>query len=92
MPGQVFVIEQHMQQISDGPGIVVFALIPDFHYFNARGGRTLPFLYPDKTPNLAPGLRATALTRALDHEVTAPAVLAYIAGVVFPSRIHADLR
>ncbi len=81
VPGQVFVIEQHMQQISDGPGIVVSALIPDFHYFNVRGGRTLPFLYPDQTPNLAPGL-TTALTRALDHEVTAPAVLAYIAGVV----------
>jgi predicted helicase len=81
VPGQVFVIEQHMQQISDGPGIVVSALIPDFHYFNVRGGRTLPFLYPDETPNLAPGL-TTALTRALDHEVTAPAVLAYIVGAV----------
>ena len=80
-PGQVFVIEQHMQQISDGPGIVVSALIPDFHYFNVRGGRTLPFLYPDETPNLAPGL-TTALTAALDYEVTASAVLAYIVGIV----------
>lgn len=81
VPGQVFVLEQHVHGISDGPGIVVSALIPDFDYFNARGGRTLPFLHPDETPNLAPGL-ITALSRALEDEVTAHAVLGYIVGVV----------
>ena len=64
VPGQVFVIEQHVQEISDGPGIVVSALIPDFHYFNVRGGRTLPFLHPDETPNLAPGLTTALSPRA----------------------------
>ena len=81
VPGQVFVIEQHVHEISDGPGIVVSALVPDFDYFNARGGRTLPFLHPDETPNLAPGL-TTALSRALEHEVTARDTLAYIVGIV----------
>ena len=36
VPGQVFVIEQHVHEISDGPGIVVSALVPDFDYFNAQ--------------------------------------------------------
>ena len=81
IPGQVFVIEQHAHVISDGPGIVVSALIPDFDYFNTRGGRTLAFLHPDGTPNLTPGL-TTALSRALGHEVTFTEVLAYVAGVV----------
>ena len=81
IPGQVFVIEQHVHEISDGPGIVISALIPDYDYFNARGGRTLPFLHPDGTPNLVPGL-TTTLSRALDHEVTALDVLAYIVGMV----------
>src|SRR5712691_5429656 len=40
IPGQVFLVEQHSQEINDGPGVVFSALIPDFHYFNNRGGRT----------------------------------------------------
>jgi hypothetical protein len=79
--GQVFFIEQHMHVISDGPGIVVSSVIPDFHCFNGRGGRTLPFLHPDETPNLAPGLTG-ALSHLLGHGVAATDVLAYIIGVV----------
>ena len=81
IPGQVFVIEQHSQEISDGPGVVLTALIPDFHHFNNRGGRALPYLQPDATPNFAPGL-VTALSGALSRDVTAPDVLAYIAALV----------
>jgi Type ISP C-terminal specificity domain len=81
IPGQVFVIEQHSHVFSDGPGIVLSALIPDFHHFNTRGGRTLPYLYPDGTPNLAPGL-ARALAGKLARDVTNADVLAYIAAVV----------
>jgi len=81
IPGQVFVVEQHADQIDDGPGLVFSALIPDMHHFNNRGGRTLPSLHPDGSPNLAPGL-VRALSATLGHEVTAPDVLAYVAGVV----------
>lgn len=55
-PSQVFVIEQHSQPISDGPGVVFTSLIPDMHHFNNRGGRTLPMLHPGGRPNVAHGL------------------------------------
>ena len=81
IPGQVFVVEQHAHVISDGPGVVLSALIPDFDYFNTRGGRALPYLHPDGTPNLAPGL-TQALTGELGRDVTSADVLAYVAAVV----------
>jgi Type ISP C-terminal specificity domain/N-6 DNA Methylase len=81
VPGQVFTIEQHRHVIKDGPAIVFSDLIPDFHCFNARGGRTFPFLHPDTTPNIAPGL-VSALSTNLGCEVTPADVLAYIAGVI----------
>jgi hypothetical protein len=81
IPSQVFTIEQHSQAIEDGPGLVFSALIPDFHYFNNRGGRALPALHPDGSPNLAPGL-VEALTSQLGREVAPSDVLAYIAAVV----------
>jgi hypothetical protein len=80
IPGQVFTIEQHSHVISDGPGLVFSALIPDFDHFNTRGGRALPALHPDGSPNLASGLVA-ALAAHLARQVTAPDVLAYIAAV-----------
>ncbi|MEX5637361.1 type ISP restriction/modification enzyme [Parafrankia sp. FMc2] len=81
IPGQVFVVEQHSNRISPGPGLVFSALIPDFHYFKGSGGgRTLPFLHPDRTPNLARGLVET-LTDALSCPVAAADVLAYVAGL-----------
>jgi hypothetical protein len=81
IPGQVFAIEQHSQFIPGGPGIVFTALIPDFHHFNGRGGRTLPALHPDGSPNLAPGL-PSALAAVLGRKVTAADVVAYAAAVV----------
>jgi hypothetical protein len=81
IPSQVFVIEQHSKPVSDGPGLIFSALIPDFDHFKGSGGRTLPYLYPDGTPNLAPGL-TQALTDELGRDVTGPGVLAYIAAVV----------
>jgi hypothetical protein len=81
IPGQVFTVEQHRKIIQAGPGVVFSALIPDFDYFKgSEGGRTLPFLHPDGTPNLAPGLPA-ALTALLGTAITAEDVLAYVAGV-----------
>ncbi len=80
VPGQVFVIEQHTHPFGAGPGIVFSALIPDFHHFNVRGGRALPYLHPDGSPNVARGLTKT-LTGLLGHQVTAADVLAYVAGI-----------
>ncbi|WP_169951176.1 type ISP restriction/modification enzyme [Microbispora sp. H11081] len=80
IPGQIFCVEQHTEVITSGPGLVFSALIPDFHYFNNRGGRTLPLVHPDGSPNLAPGL-LQSLSSRLDIEVGAADVIAYIAGV-----------
>jgi hypothetical protein len=82
LPGQVFVVELHSKPISDGPGLVFSGLIPDFdHFKGSGGGRTLPFLHPDGTFNLAPGLPA-ALFDALGVPVAERDVLAYIAATV----------
>ncbi|MEV6692177.1 type ISP restriction/modification enzyme [Micromonospora sp. NPDC051196] len=80
MPGQVFVIEQHSNPIASGPALIFSGLIPDFHNFNNRGGRSLPHLHPGGAPNLAPGILA-ALAERLGTEITAADVLAYIAGI-----------
>lgn len=81
IPGQVFVSELHTETIGSGPGVVFTALIPDFHYFKGSGGgRTLPYLHPDGTPNLAPGL-ASALSDVLGLTVTEADVIAYMAGI-----------
>lgn len=79
--GQVFVSEQHAHEVGTGPGLVFSRLIPDMHYFNNRGGRVLPLLHPDGTPNLAPGLQ-DALAASHGLAVTPEDLLAYVAGVV----------
>jgi hypothetical protein len=88
-PGQVFVVEQHAHPIADGPALVFSALIPDMDYFKgSEGGRALPFLHPDGTPNFAPGLLA-GISTALGGDVATPDALAYVAGVVsHPAYTH----
>jgi hypothetical protein len=81
VPGQVYVVEQHAEPIESGPGLVFSALIPDMHHFNNRGGRALPFLHPDGSANLAPGL-VRSLALALGHAMTSAQILAYVAGMV----------
>jgi len=81
MPGQVYVVEQHVHTISGGPGLLFTALIPDNHYFNNRGGRALPLLHPDGSANVATGLLAT-LSGKFDTHVDARALVEYLAGVV----------
>lgn len=76
----MFVIEQHAQPISDGPGVVFSALVPDMHHFNNRGGRALPVLHPGGRPNVAHGLLG-ALSTITGHELTPADLAAYIAGV-----------
>ena len=81
-PEQVFVVEQHAKALSHGPGLVFSGLLPDMdHFKGSEGGRTLPLLHPDGTPNLAPGLLEGLAAEAsiqADHED----LLAYVAGVV----------
>lgn len=79
--GQVFVVEQHAQKIGSGPGLVFSSLIPDMHYFNVRGGRVLPMLHPDGSPNAAPRL-LTVLADRLGAQATVQDLVAYIAAVV----------
>lgn len=78
---QVYVVELHMITIKSGPGLLFSGYLPDFHYFKgSEGGRTLPFLHPDGSANLAKGLVAV-LKAELGIEVAAEDVLAYMAAV-----------
>lgn len=79
-PGQVFAVEQHAEHITDGPGLTFTSLVPDMHHFNNRGGRTLPLLHADGSPNVSPGLLA-ALSEALGIDVAAADLLAYVAAL-----------
>jgi Type ISP C-terminal specificity domain len=91
IPGQVFVVEMHTKPINDGPGLVFSALIPDYDYFKGSGGgRALPYLNPDGTPNTAPGL-TSALSARLHRAITDADVLAYIAGDRCSPRLHEGL-
>jgi hypothetical protein len=77
----LFLVEQHTEPISSGPGVVFTTLIPDMHYFKgSEGGRVLPMLYPDGSPNVAPGL-LVRLGQRFGTTVTAPDLVAYVAAV-----------
>lgn len=81
IPGQIFVVEQHSKPISDGPGVVFSALIPDMdHFKGSEGGRVLPLLHPGGRENLAENLTG-ALSFLIGRPVTGGDVLAYIAGL-----------
>lgn len=80
--GQVFIGEQHSVPVAAGALPLSFSkLIVDLNYTDNRGGRVLPLLHPDGTPNLAPGL-LDALAASVGLKLTHEDVLAYIAGVV----------
>lgn len=79
--GQVYINELHTEYPRRGPGLSFSGLIPDKHYFRGSGGgRALPMLNPDGTPNLADGL-LEALTARLGAGVAGPDVTAYVAGI-----------
>jgi hypothetical protein len=76
LPGHVFLVEQHSKPISDGPGVVFSALIPDMdHFKGSEGGRVLPMLHPGGRPNAAPGLldALSTLTGSDDSALDTPA-------------------
>jgi hypothetical protein len=78
---QVFATELHSEYPRTGPGLAYTNLIPDVHHFRGSGGgRALPKLQPDGTPNLASGL-VEALSRLIGPEVKPTEVFDYIAGI-----------
>lgn len=74
-PDQLFLNQQSTHRIESGPAVVATHLIPDTDHFNGRGGRTIPILHPDGSPNVAEGL-LTHLTRTVGAEPLAAADLA----------------
>lgn len=83
VPGQLFSCEMHTEHPGPGPGLSFSALLPEKHYFNNKGGggRALPLMHPDGTPNLTPGL-LDALTEALGDGIEPTDVMYYVAGVI----------
>lgn len=79
--GQVFVTELHTEFPRQGPGLSFTGLLPDTHHFRGSGGgRVMPMLNPDGSPNIAEGL-LHALTSNLGAGVTSEDVTAYVAGI-----------
>lgn len=79
--GQVFAYELHSEYPKSGPGVAYSSLIPDVHFFRGSGGgRALPRLHPDGTPNIAPGL-ADSISSILGVSVDPLDVFDYVAGV-----------
>jgi hypothetical protein len=76
---QQFIVEQHAHPITSGPAVIISTLIPDMDHFNNRGGRVLPMLHPDGSPNLPAGL-VEALEDLLLISPEVKDLVAYIAG------------
>lgn len=94
--GQVYVTELHTEHPRKGPGLSYSAFLPDMHHFRGSGGgRVLPMLNPDGSPNLTVGLHA-ALADRLGPGIQAEDVTAYVAGVTghpaFVDSFEAELR
>ncbi|MFJ7968547.1 type ISP restriction/modification enzyme [Streptomyces sp. NPDC096324] len=93
---QFFVVEQHSQRLQTGPALLFTALIPDMHYFNGNGGRVLPLVHADSTPNIAPGLLRHLANSYGFREVLPEDLLAYMAAVTahpaFTERYADDLN
>ncbi|MFC7260257.1 type ISP restriction/modification enzyme [Streptomyces lutosisoli] len=80
-PDQLFLNQQSSHEIETGPAIVATSLLPDTHHFNGRGGKIMPILHPDGTPNVHPRFLAyLAAELGLDH-ITVHDLAAYTAAV-----------
>ncbi|WP_147267361.1 type ISP restriction/modification enzyme [Streptomyces sp. SDr-06] len=94
--GQIFVVEQHTQRLQTGPGLLFTALVPDMHYFNGNGGRVLPLLHADRTPNITPGLLPHLANSYGLQQILPEELLAYVAAVTahpaFTERYADDLN
>ncbi|MFH8559438.1 type ISP restriction/modification enzyme [Streptomyces sp. NPDC017988] len=94
--GQIFVVEQHTQRLQTGPALLFTALVPDNDYFKGNGGRVLPLLHADRTPNITPGLLPHLANSYGLQQVLPKDLLAYIAAVTahpaFTERYADDLN
>ncbi|WP_329133539.1 N-6 DNA methylase [Streptomyces sp. NBC_01476] len=79
--GQIFLNQQSSHEIDSGPAVVATNLIPDTHHFNGRGGRILPLLHPDGSPNLAPRLLPYLASLLGQDRMTATDLAAYVVAV-----------
>ncbi|MFJ2555466.1 MULTISPECIES: type ISP restriction/modification enzyme [unclassified Streptomyces] len=79
--GQLFLNQQSSHEIDSGPAVVATHLIPNTDHFNGRGGRFMPALHTDGSPNVPPGL-LTFLARVLGTErITVTELAAYTVAV-----------
>ncbi len=93
---QVFLTSPEDQTPENGPPLSVTSHIPDQHHYHGRGGRVLP-LWRDAAatiPNIKSALIAH-LSTTYGKPVTAPDVMAYVAGLLahpaFTARFKEDL-
>ncbi len=80
-PDQLFLNQQSSHEIDSGPAVVATHLLPDTHHFNGRGGRVMPLLHPDGTPNVPAGLLAHLSRNTGAGPVSATDLTAYIVAV-----------
>jgi len=74
-------VELHSEHPKSGPALTFSALIPDVHNFRGSGGgRVLPQLHPDGTPNVTMGV-LEVLQAQLGSHVKAEEIMPYMAGV-----------
>jgi hypothetical protein len=79
--GQIFLNQQSSHEIDSGPAVVATHLVPDTDHFNGRGGRVLPLLHPDGSPNVPHGLLAYLAEATNQDRVAAADLAAYVVAV-----------
>ena len=94
---QIFAVEQNAKAITDGPGLIFTALIPDMNHYDGRAGCTRP-LFRDSAgviPNVTPGL-LEEIGRRIGGLVSAEDLIAYTAAIAshpaYTSRFLKDLE
>ncbi|WP_328332391.1 type ISP restriction/modification enzyme [Streptomyces sp. NBC_00455] len=94
--GQIHIVEKHSGRFGDGPATLFTALMPDMdHFAGWGGGRVIPLLQKDGTPNVTPGLLQHLRNSYRGMPVTAEDLAAYIAAITahpgFRSRFDDEL-
>ncbi|MFD8766489.1 type ISP restriction/modification enzyme [Streptomyces mirabilis] len=94
--GQIHIVEQHSQRFGDGPAALFTELMPDMDHFSGwGGGRVIPLLQKDGTPNVTPGLLQHLCNSFGGLPVSAEDLAAYIAAITahpgFRSRFDDEL-
>lgn len=94
--GQIHIVEKHSGRFGDGPATLFTALMPDMdHFAGWGGGRVIPLLQKDGTPNVVPGLLQHLHNSYGGESVTAEDLAAYIAAITahpgFRSRFGDEL-